>query len=146
MMEGRWMRGNEMDAKIKHMEMIQGVINRMASNSFSLKGWSVVLVSALFALAASQAQFFFVLLAYFPAFAFWILDAYYLRQERLFRKLYDDVRTKSDGEIDFSMDTTGVASQVSSWFRTALSTTVLIFHGAVFGSILVVMAIIRFVS
>ncbi len=41
-----------MEAKLKHLEMIQGVVNRMASNSFQLKGWSVVLVSALFALAA----------------------------------------------------------------------------------------------
>jgi len=32
--------------------MIQAVINRMASNSFLLKGWTVMLVSALFALAA----------------------------------------------------------------------------------------------
>ena len=43
-----------MDKKIKHLEMIQGVINRMASNSFLLKGWTVVLVSALFALAAND--------------------------------------------------------------------------------------------
>ena len=40
----------------KHLELIQGVINRMAGNSFHLKGWSVVLVSALFALAASNAK------------------------------------------------------------------------------------------
>ena len=40
----------------KHLELIQGVINRMASNSFQLKGWSVVLVSALFALGGILAQ------------------------------------------------------------------------------------------
>ena len=37
-----------MDAKHKHLELIQGVINRLAANSFQLKGWSVVLVSAIF--------------------------------------------------------------------------------------------------
>ena len=37
-----------MDAKLKHLEMIQGVINRMANCSFLLKGWSVTLIAALF--------------------------------------------------------------------------------------------------
>lgn len=27
--------------KLKHLEMLQAIINRMAVNSFSLKGWSV---------------------------------------------------------------------------------------------------------
>lgn len=40
------------DNKVKHLEMIQAVINRMAQNSFLLKGWSVVLTAAIFALAA----------------------------------------------------------------------------------------------
>ena len=33
---------NLMDAKLKHLEMIQGVINRMGANSFMLKSWAVV--------------------------------------------------------------------------------------------------------
>lgn len=33
----------------KHLALVQGVINRLAGNSFSLKGWSVTLVSALLA-------------------------------------------------------------------------------------------------
>jgi len=64
--------------KRAHLELIQGVVNRLATNSFSLKGWSVVLVSGLFALAASGANPRFVYLAYFPAFAFWALDGYFL--------------------------------------------------------------------
>ena len=71
----------------KHLELIQGVINRMAGNSFHLKGWSVVLVSALFALAASDANINFVYLAFLPAIAFWVLDGYFLWQERMYRKL-----------------------------------------------------------
>ena len=34
-----------MENKIKYLEMIQSVINRMANNSFCLKGWTVTLVS-----------------------------------------------------------------------------------------------------
>jgi hypothetical protein len=45
-----------MESKLKHLELVQGVINRMAGNSFILKGWSVTLTSALFALAAKDAN------------------------------------------------------------------------------------------
>ena len=34
-----------MQQKLKHLEFIQGVINRLATNSFLMKGWSVVLVA-----------------------------------------------------------------------------------------------------
>ena len=81
-----------MDRQLTHLQMIQAVITRMAGNSFLIKGWSVTLVAALFALAAADTNEFFVYLAYFPAFMFWALDAYFLRQERLFRKVYDHVR------------------------------------------------------
>ena len=43
-----------MERKGKHLEFIQGTVNRLSTNSFLLKGWSVVLVSALFALAAAD--------------------------------------------------------------------------------------------
>ena len=50
-----------MDKKLKHLEFIQGVINRLSTNSFLLKGWSVVLVSALFALSTQDSNKSFVL-------------------------------------------------------------------------------------
>ena len=53
-----------MDRKLKHLDFIQGVINRLSTNSFLLKGWSVVLVSALFALTASNSNSAFIFLAY----------------------------------------------------------------------------------
>ena len=59
----------------KHREMIQGIINRLGTNSFHLKGWSVVLVSALFALAVNTTRVYFVYLAYLPVIAFWVLAA-----------------------------------------------------------------------
>ena len=76
-----------MEQKTKHMEFIQGVINRLSQNSFLLKGWSVVLISALFALSAGDSNPAFIVLAYIPAFIFWGLDGYFLREERKFRAL-----------------------------------------------------------
>ena len=125
-----------------HLEMIQAVVNRMSVNSFLLKGWSVVLVSALFALAAAQAKIVFVYVACFPAVAFWLLDGYFLRQERLFRALYDHVRAIGEDEVDFSMDTASVGASVASWGRVVFSLTLIIFHGAVLASIVAVAAIV----
>jgi len=128
-----------METKHAHLEMIQGTVNRLSQNSFLLKGWSVVLVSALFALAAGKSKPHFVYLAYFPAIAFWVLDGYFLWQERLFRALYDYVRSLKEADIDFSMDTTTVRGKVNAWTDVILSPTILIFHGTVLGSIVVVM-------
>ena len=130
-----------MDNKLKHLELVQGVINRLSTNSFLLKGWSVVLVSALFALSVPESRPAFAYLAYIPAIVFWGLDGYFLKQERLFRKLYEYVRTLPEEEIDFSMDTTKVSDQVVQWAGVTLSKTLVVFHGVVIVSIIVVMAI-----
>ena len=59
----------------------------MAANAFLLKGWSVTLVSALFALSAIDRSRAFFIIAYLPVLVFWALDAYYLSLERQFRAL-----------------------------------------------------------
>lgn len=94
-----------MDNKKTHMEMIQGIINRMAGNSFSLKGWAVTLVAGIFALAGKETDKMYFIIAYVPIIVFWFLDAYYLLQERLYRDLYNKVRMMKEEEIDFNMNT-----------------------------------------
>lgn len=128
-----------MDKKQAHLQMIQGVVNRLSTNSFLLKGWTVILVSAMFALAAGDHRRDFILLAYFPAVAFWILDGFFLWQERLYRALYNHVRGLNDAEIDFAMDTSIVRDRVNAWIEVVFSMTLLIFHGVVIASILFVM-------
>ena len=120
-----------MEKKLKHLEMLQAVIRRMAVNSFLLKGWNVVLVSAIIALAASESKSQLVYLAYLPATMFWLLDGYFLRQERLFRKLYDKVRLMGEDDIDFSMNTSPVETEVVSWLKVTWSITLRLFHGAI---------------
>lgn len=95
-----------MDKKMKHLELVQGVINRMASNSFMLKGWAVTLVAGIFSLAGNDADKMYFLVAYVPVIFFWCLDAYYLLQERLYRSLYDKVRQNEEDDIDFSLKAT----------------------------------------
>ncbi len=92
-----------MEKKIKHLELIQGIINRMSSNSFMLKGWAVTLVAGIFAIASKDADKMYFLVAYIPVVVFWFLDAYYLKQEHLYIVLYDEVRLKKETDIDFSL-------------------------------------------
>ena len=124
-----------MEAKLKHLEMIQGVITRMATNSFMLKGWNLSLVTALIALAAAKTSALSALVALLPCLVFWGLDGFFLRQERLFRGLYDEVRVKKPEDIDFSMKRNG---KVSSWLRVCVSNTLLAFHGVVLASVLLI--------
>ena len=132
--------GNGAETRIAHLQMIQAVITRMAGNSFMVKGWTVTLVTALFALAAADANRFFVYVAYLPAVMFWALDAYFLRQERLFRKLYDHVREAKDGTVEFSMNTHPF--YVGTTWSVAWSRTLCLFHGTITTTIIVVMLVL----
>lgn len=119
-----------MDRKLKHLEFVQGVVNRLSTNSFLLKGWSVVIISALFALSAKDADVRFARLAFIPAFVFWGLDAYFLAVERNYRKLYDRVRMTEPEKIDFAMSI-DVQRGWWDWVRAFFSKTLVLFHFAV---------------
>ena len=136
-----------MEKKLAHLEMIQSVITRMASNSFALKGWAVTLVAGLFALSGKDANQFYYLVTYIPIVVFWYLDAYYLCQERMYRNLYEKVRKLDEDKIDFSMNAAAKEFQtdkttVSNCF---LSKTILGFYlplAVVTAGIIIITAII----
>ena len=96
--------GFVLNKKIKHLEMIQEIIKRMASNSFLLKGWAVTLASGIFALAEKDTNELYFLVAYVPIIVFWGLDSYYLLQERFYRALYKKVQLLSEDDVDFSLN------------------------------------------
>ena len=131
-----------MSDKQLHLELIQGVINRLAHDSFLIKGWSIVLISAMFALSTKDADITLVFLAYFPTMVFWGLDGFFLRQERLFRRLYDHVRILSEDNIDYSMNTNIVKSDVGGWLSVTLSKTLIPFYFVVATTILFVATIV----
>lgn len=119
-----------MENRIKYLEMIQGIIVRMASNSFSLKGWAVTLVAGIFALSGKDTDKMYFLVAYLPILVFWGLDSYYLLQERLYRALYDKVRQLPVGENSFSMavSTEEFKNAKNSFCACILSATELWFY------------------
>ena len=89
-----------MSDKTEHLNMIENVITRMAHNSLQIKCWCIAIVSAMIVLTHEA----IILIGILPVILFWYLDAHYLALERAFRQLYNVVRSKSDSEIDFSMN------------------------------------------
>ena len=118
------------DNKIKHLEMVQDVIKRMASNSFILKGWAVTLVAGIMALAEKDTDKMYFLVAYIPIIIFWLLDSYYLLQERLYRKLYKKVCSTAENDIDFSLSATkkDFGGGRNTFFACFVSITELFFY------------------
>lgn len=111
----------EMENKVKYLEFIEGVISRMASNSFAMKGWMLTIVAALLAIYADSnpKNPSYILIAIFPTVLFWFLDAYYLYIERKYRDLYKDVNDDNPTVKPFDLSTNsrgGFGKYLSSIF------------------------------
>lgn len=116
-----------MEKKLKHLEFIQAVINRMANTSFLLKGWSITIIAGLFAFSAKEGLVPVLWLGFVLTLVFWFLDAYFLWQERLFRSLYDHVRQLDEKNIDFAMNQMQFKGQ-RKWYTTPFSLTLWPFY------------------
>lgn len=127
--------------KIKHLEFIQNIINRMNSNSFQIKGWMITIVSALLALYAGNGNEAFVFVAIVPTLLFWYLDAYYLQQERKFRELYNDVMSDNSPVPLFAMPIQNYTSCKCCIWSTLFSKTI----GWLYGTIVVLLIIGGFI-
>lgn len=96
-----------MEKLTTHLEFIQSSVARMNQCSFQMKGWMVTIVSALLALFASSksaqqtGNVMYLFVAIVPTTIFWLLDSYYLQQERKFRGIYNNVAklTTSEAQI-----------------------------------------------
>lgn len=132
-MENVTVKPNHGPNKIAHLQMIQGVIDRMGGNLFYLRGWSITLLAGLFAISTSELLkvaewaplLFFILLI-----LFWVYDAYFLSLERKFRGLYDKVKKMPEEVIDFSMNIAEFKTHADKTILAALfSPTLLGFYG-----------------
>jgi hypothetical protein len=106
------------------------VINRLANNSFLIKGWSMaILAAAILFIARSNSIYseYLILTFLIPIFGFWLLDGYFLWQERLFRGIYDDVRQQET--TDFKMNVPAQFKKANNkWRDSVYSLTLGIFY------------------
>jgi hypothetical protein len=90
---GRNIEMNKIDfdspAVVGHVQLMQGIINRMGSNSSNCKTWCVTLVSAIVLFVVDKNKAGHVWLAIVPIIFFAALDSYYLGLEWSFRTSYN---------------------------------------------------------
>jgi hypothetical protein len=84
----------------KEIDLVQGVINRMASNSFNIKAWTIAVVGGVMALAGNvffpaegtvinnSASLWINIFLLLVVLVFWYLDGFFLKTEKLYRNLY----------------------------------------------------------
>ena len=137
---------------IRHLEMIQGIINRLGRNSFLVKLGSIAVVItgkliSVFLLYIISHEDTYVpsdvtimlmldgIILLFIILGFWILDGFYLWRERLFRYHYDTIRKQIN--TDFNMDVSTYYNRpYSKWRSAVFSVTLTIFYVIEMGFIL----------
>lgn len=128
----------------KEIDIIQDFIKRMAFNSFMIKGWAITLVVITLLLKGTEYQ---VWLAFIPLLVFWFLDAYFLWQERLYRKLYGWVVNNrlETSEYLFDMNAYRFKDKVQSKYRIMFSITLGWFYGSI-AILIIIYALIVLIS
>lgn len=81
------------DATIKYLEFLQNVIKRMSDNLVHTHTWCLTLLAAIWAFIYKGTLPFLpcLLSTSIVIIIFWGLAGFYLRYERIFRKMYDKV-------------------------------------------------------
>lgn len=77
--------------RVAHLNMVQGVISRMAGYSSTVKNFAVTIGAASLALAFQEETVVPLWIALGAALLFGGLDAYYLYNEKAFRATYDRI-------------------------------------------------------
>ncbi len=132
-----------MSNKTTHLEFIQNVITRMNTNSFMIKGWAITLISAIFALAAKDANHLYIFIVYIPLPMFWIMDGFYLSQERQYRGLYNHIASLAEDKINFLMSAKDYDKDDNTWWAATISKTLVPFYGTLFFLTIFVMFLIK---
>ena len=69
--------------KVSYLNMLQGVITRMAGNSAIMKGFASTIIVAIFGMTVTEiVKWFYILIALIPMISFIYLDIYYLKLEK----------------------------------------------------------------
>jgi hypothetical protein len=108
------------ELRVKHLEMVQSVVARMASQGAATKTACVTIVTAVVGFGVTLQKPSVVLLALLPVTIFALLDARYLQLERHFRHRFDEIRGQKwsvmpNFEIGTADVTQGYWQALRSW-------------------------------
>ena len=123
---------------VDRLQMIQGIITRLAANSGALKGFAVPVVTALLGVGIDKNSDGFVWLAIYPIIVFGFLDAFYLALEKKYRTLYRTATTDPDTEWSLAAGQANFKDILDSW----RSPSVWAFYGAALVTVITVALIL----
>jgi hypothetical protein len=109
---GKWSADHA--AYLAHMNMLQGIVNRLATSSASCKTWCVGMVTALLAAAGSTRAPALLQLALVPVLVFAFMDIHYLSQESWFRAQFNAYAAKGQQNTYVQGDVFAVGRRTGS--------------------------------
>jgi hypothetical protein len=139
----------EADERIRHLQLIQTVIERIVGNEFLVKGWAFTVAGVFLGFAVSKDNGAIAFVSLIPTFLFFAFDGYLLRTERRFRTLFNHVR---DGDpnvqwffmaatqegTDFENSLTHDDEEFTSWLVVYMRPAISPFYGLLVLSTLLV--------
>ncbi|KAF5887219.1 hypothetical protein [Rhizobium sp. PEPV16] len=127
------------EMRIKHLEMVQGVVSRLSNHSTNFKNYCVTLVTAIIGFALTANNVNIIPAAVLPVVAFAYLDARYLRLERAFRSLYNHVRLEDwNSQPTFDLDLKSTQFDRHPLIRAVFTWTILGFYGSLLFGVAVI--------
>lgn len=119
----------------KEIDLIQACISRMAQNSFMIKGWFVSIYAVVLALLPEKVNMLLLCIALVVVnVIFWYLDGFFLRTEKIYRKIYDWIlkeRPQNNRELMYQLNPAkfiGKIEEVESVWKVMWSKTLRWFY------------------
>ncbi|MDR6659735.1 hypothetical protein J2W51_002305 [Tardiphaga robiniae] len=130
------------DLRVKHLEMLQAAISRMATQSAASKGYCITLTTALLGLAVANKLPKLGVLTFAPILAFALLDTQYLRLERRFRAVFERVAGEDwSGMPNFNLKPAPSADH--GYWACFLSWSIMVFYLPLTAGVTAILTLIK---
>ena len=106
--------------KVVHLQMIQGVIDRMSTSAAIYKGFAATIVTGIAAISFTEVSAWILLIAFLPVICFLMMDTYYLKLEKQYRILYEKIRNEKivpDFSLDSRCSNTELYDANATWLK-----------------------------
>lgn len=120
--------------KIAHLQMIQGVIDRMSTSAAIYKGFAATIVTGIAADFIYRSKCMDTIDCIFSSRMFLVMDTYYLKLEKQYRILYEKVRNEKIAP-DFSLDSRCSKAELydanATWLKCLQSPSIWMFYAPI---------------
>lgn len=115
--------------RVAYLNIVQGIVSRLANSSSVIKGASVTVLSALLAFAGGEHVTFHAWMFLLPGVIFMCYHAYFLQQERAFVKLYNVAAAQPlSKEVSFVIDAVTINAVKEAYWTVLARKSIWGFH------------------